>query len=193
MFKCNLYYSGMMRVEQVLTMSMTTTATKLKGKVTEADLRNVRKMMRSKMYWPKLLLASWYGLALICIVLSATISGLVGATKPNWQAVGVLWLVIAASLAWAAYSTKRRMAREFIQLNAALPEWITLARDGLRFEGPNGANGFQPWSNFKKWREGECALLLEQSQGGFVILPISDLSDVERQGICNVLRSYIPQ
>lgn len=35
--------------------------TQFSGKLTEADLNDVRRMLRSKMYWPKLLAKNWYG------------------------------------------------------------------------------------------------------------------------------------
>jgi membrane protein DedA with SNARE-associated domain len=83
----------------------------LRGKLAEADLDEWQRMVRSKMYWPKFILINWYGIGLICVALAATITGFLGYTKPNWQALGVIWLVITLIIGWAVSSTKRQTAR----------------------------------------------------------------------------------
>lgn len=80
----------------------------LAGKITEGDLNEIRKMARSKTYWPKLIFANWYGLALLGIATWATLSGLIGTMKPNWRAVGLIWLFLAALVAWLIYRMKSR-------------------------------------------------------------------------------------
>jgi hypothetical protein len=163
-----------------------------RGKLTDEDLNDLRRVVRSKMYWPKLFVANWYGLMLLCVVLWATIAGLLGATHPNWSAVGVLWVVLLGLFTWAFYSVKRKMAKEFLQLNATLPDWISLVDDGTKLNGPNGATGFWPWNNFKGWRERKRVMLLDMQTGAFVILPVGELSDPERQPIRQFLRLHIP-
>jgi hypothetical protein len=108
------------------------------GKITEADLNDVRKMTVSKMYWPRLLLANWYGLALILALIWATISDLFGGTNPNWRFIAILWAVLGGIVLWVVYSTKRTMASEFSQLNATLPDHLNLTTDGVKIDGPNG-------------------------------------------------------
>lgn len=91
------------------------------GKLTEADLNDVGKMTRSKGYWLKLVIANWYGMALLIIPTWATISGLLGQTKPNWRAVAIIWAVDAALGLRAVYSTRRARGRQLTQLNARFP------------------------------------------------------------------------
>jgi hypothetical protein len=163
------------------------------GKLTEADLNDVRKLTLSKMYWPKLLLANWYGIALLLTVVWATIAGSLGKIKPNWNAVAVIWAVVVGIVLWAIYSTKRARARELTQLNATLADNITLTNDGVKWEGPNGATGFLPWRNFKGWRERGRVVLIDQCEGNrFVMLPISQLSEIERLPVRQFLQSHIP-
>ena len=162
------------------------------GKLTEADLNDVGKMARSNMYWPKLLAANWYGLALLLAVIWATILGLLGRTKPNWTEVALIWAVVAAIVGWAVYSTKRARARELTQLNATLPDHISLTTDGIKLDGPNGATGFLPWRTFKGWREGLRIVLVDKSEGNrFVMLPVAQLSEIERQSIRHFLQSHV--
>jgi hypothetical protein len=163
------------------------------GKLTEADLNDVQKMTQSKMYWPKLLLANWYGTALILALIWATISGLLGQTKPNWRAMAIIWIVVAGIVLWAIYSAKRSQVREFTQLNATLPDDLNLTTDGVKMDGPNGASAFLPWRTFKGWREGRRVVLIDQSQGNnVVILPVAQLSEIERLSIRQFLQSHIP-
>ena len=163
----------------------------LSGKLAEADLDDLQ--VRSKMYWPKFILMNWYGIGLICVALAATITGFLGYTKPNWQALGVIWLIITLIIGWAVSSTKRQTAREFTTLNTNLPEWLSLADDGVKCDGPNGAMGFHPWRNFSCWREGKRVVMIDQSTGGgFVILPVADLSEIERESIRGILKAHLP-
>ena len=164
----------------------------LAGKITEDDLNEVRKMVRSKMYWPKFILVNWYGIVLLGFVLWATISGAVGSTKPNWLAVGIIWLVIAAISGWAFYRGKSVSRREYTQLNAGLADWVTFGSDGLTFDGPSGAKSFQPWGTFKGWRSGQRVFLLDRLQEGFVILPVADISEPQRQTLRQLLDSHFP-
>jgi hypothetical protein len=161
------------------------------GKLTEQDLKDVQRVARSKMYWPKLFLANWYGVTLLGILLWATFAGLFGAIHPNWSAIGGMWVVFLSLFAWAFYSTKRKTSKELLQLNATQPDWINLAEDGAKLSGPNGAAGFWPWNNFKAWREGKRVMLLDMPSGAFVILSIGDLSDGERESIRQFLRSHV--
>lgn len=164
----------------------------ISGKLTEADLNDVRKTTRSKTYWLKLLLGNWYGIALLLIVVWATISGLLGQTNPNWRAVALIWALLAGIVLWAVYRTKRARAREFKQLNATLPDQVSLTNDGVKWDGPNGATGFLPWRNFKGWRQGRRVVLVDEREGNrFVILPVAQLSEVERLPIRQLLRSHI--
>ena len=163
------------------------------GKLTEADLSDVRSLTRSKMFWLKLLLMNWYGTALTLIVVWATISGLLGYTTPNWPAVALLWAAIAGIVFWVVYRTKRAQARELTQLNATLPDQVILTNEGVKFDGPNGATSFQPWRNFKGWREGRRVVLVDQCEGNVsVVLPVAQLSEIERLPIQQFLQSHIP-
>ena len=136
---------------------------KFKGKLTEADLEDVRRLVRSKWYWPKLLASNWYGVLLLCAVIWATVEGLLGATHPDWRGIGILWAVILGIVGWVFYRTKKGMAKEFSQLNTTLPDWVSLVDDGVKLNGPQGATAFQPWNNYKGWREGKRVMLLDRS------------------------------
>jgi hypothetical protein len=163
------------------------------SKLAEADLNEVGKMTRSKMYWVKLVVANWYGAALLLIAVWATISGLLGQTKPNWQAVAVIWVVAAGLVLWSVYWARRGRARQLVRLNATLPDQVDFTNEGVKWNGPDGATGFLPWRNFKGWREGRRVVLVDQREGSrAVILPVAQMSDMEREPIRQFLQSHIP-
>lgn len=163
------------------------------GKLTKLDVRDVQKTARTKMYWPKLLLRNLYGTLLLVVVIWGTISGLLGYTKPNWQVLGIMWAVVAAIIVWVVYNSRKAETKGLSKLNAALPDHINLANDGVKMDGPDGATGFLPWRNFKGWREGHRVMLLDKTEGNSsVLLPVAQLSEIEREQLRQLLRSHIP-
>jgi hypothetical protein len=116
--------------------------TRFTAKLTEPELDDVRRMGRSKTYWPKLLAKNWYGVGIICVMTWATISGLTGRTHPNWRGIAVIWLVLAGIVGWVFYSAKKSMAKGSARLNAALPDTLTIDNSGVKLEFPAGPPHF---------------------------------------------------
>lgn len=163
------------------------------AKLDEADLNDVRRLARPKNYWLKFVLANWYATALVLLVAYATIVAIIGQTRPNWNALGLVWLVLGGLIWWSSLRVKRKRTRHLKQLNASLPDQISLTKDGVNLSGPNGATGFFPWSNFKGWREGQRVILLDHAQGSqAVILPVAGMSENERQSVRDLMRSHVP-
>jgi len=106
-------------------------------------------------------------------VVWATVSALLGQTKPNWSAVVIIWIIIVAILSWSISRTKRLRMRELKEINATLPDQVSLTSDDVKYDGPNGETGFLPWRSFEHWREGRRIILIEKREGkGIVILPV---------------------
>jgi hypothetical protein len=165
----------------------------IKGKLTEVEMDDLRRLLRPKTYWPKLLLKNWYGLVLFIVVLWATVAGVISGAA-NLKAVAIIWAVIAAIIIWVIFSTKREMQKEFTQMNLRLPDWISFESDGVKLDGPDGANSFHPWRSFKGFKEGRAVTLLDKSRGdGFLILPTSKIADLQREELRMLLRSQVPQ
>jgi hypothetical protein len=163
----------------------------IKGKLTEADLNDARRLVRPKTYWLKLVAASWYGILLLGVILWATVAGLVGASHPNWTGLAGIWVVIAGIVAWSFHSTKRTSAKELAALDAARPDWIGLEHPGVTLNGPKGATAFQPWNSFTGWREGKRVLLLDMEAGRFIIVSVAELPEGEKQSIRQLLDLYV--
>ena len=160
-------------------------------KLTKADMREVRKMTRARTYWLTLLL---WGAAMI----SATVKGwtvtlsVLSRTPSEWRTAAALWRAAAALILWAVYNQSRIRSRQLVQMNATRPDQMNLTSDGIKCDGPNGATALVPWRTFKGWKEGRRVILVHRGEGiGFVILPIEQLFETERQTIRQFLQSHI--
>jgi hypothetical protein len=148
-------------------------------------------MTRSSTYWLNALL--WCAGMFFATVRGWTVTTAYLARHPSeWQHVALMWGGLAALILWALYNQKRTRARQLDQLNAMRPDQMTLTNDGVKCDGPNGATALVPWRNFKSWREGRRIMLVERSEGKrFVMLPVSQLSEIERMPIRQFLQGHI--
>jgi hypothetical protein len=162
-------------------------------KLTEADMRDVRKMTRARTYWPSMLL---WGVGMIYVTVRGwTVTATVLARTPSlWSTAAASWVAVAALILWALYNQNKARSRELVKMNMARPDQMDLTNEGLKCAGPNGAAAMFPWSNFKGWREGRRVILIERNEGNrFVILPVSALSEIDRTPIRQFLQSNIAQ
>jgi hypothetical protein len=162
------------------------------GKLSEADLKEVQRLRRTKMYWAWLIMANKYLIVFGVIAVAATISGFVGWSQADWPLTAIFWLVVIAYSAWVAKRKSKNEAKALTYLNTKLPDRILLAADGVKLEGPNGVRVL-PWQNFRGWREGQRVVLVAQRERRkFVTLPVAQLSDAEREQMRQLLQSHIP-
>lgn len=163
----------------------------ISGKLTEEDLKDVRRVLRPKSYWLRVIAANWYGALLLGAIIWATITGLTGSTHPNWTALAIIWLVIAGIFSWSFFKAKRANAKGRAALDAARPNWISLEPPGVTLDGPNGATSFRPWNHFKGWREGKQVLLLEMPADQIIFFSVAEMPEDEQQTVRELLRLYI--
>lgn len=148
----------------------------------------------SKFYWPKILLTNWYGLALLLALIWATITQFVHKDSSHLTGLALAWLLVVGIVGWAFYSVKRSTAKEYRTLTETSPDLVTIAPDGVHFDGPSGANAFSPWSHYRSWREGKKVVLLSRSLGGgFTMIPVGDLLPAERETLRKLLMRYLSQ
>jgi hypothetical protein len=165
---------------------------KYSGKLSAEDIEDVGRLVRSRWYWPRLLLANWYGVLLLLVLIGVTVLGLITGARLNWRGIGIVWAIVALILLYSHLRIKRQRAKEVAQLDASLPDWITLRPDGLHFDGPRGARSFQPWSSFNGWREGERTVVIDYTaHKGFAMLAVYRLSEGERQVLRGALSSHL--
>jgi hypothetical protein len=115
-------------------------------------------------------------------------------TPPDWKPVVIIWLAKPGINLWVLYMRKRALAQQLALLNATRPDLMDLTNDGVKCDGPNGATALVPWRNFKGWQEGRRVVLVERNEGNrFVMLPVAQMSEIERLPIRQFLQSHIPQ
>ena len=75
-----------------------------------------------------------------------------------------------------------------------MPDSLTLSGEGVRSRGPNGAEGFQPWTSYTEFREGEHVMVLRRKEKTlFSVLPITQMSEGERSALRGLLGNALPQ
>jgi hypothetical protein len=161
------------------------------GKLDHADFKDVGAMVRSKMYWPKLLLANAFGILVFIGITWATVAAALGEGHPNWTGLALIWLVITAIFVWAFWSARKSTYKEQEQLNSRLPDWIVFQSDGVKTLGPGGATSFHPWSSFKSWRQGKRVILLETRVDSIFMLPFARLPEDEQESLRHYLHANI--
>ena len=175
-------------------MQSTTDTVRISGKLSIEDLQDVGKVVRSKWYWHRLLLANWYGLALLLVLLWGTVVQIERRDTTHLLGLSLVWLVVAAIFAWALYRSRLSTARDYSELEKNLPDSLTVAPDGVHFDGPDGARAFSPWAHFKCWREGRRVIVLDRSTvNGFAMLPVSHMQAIERESLRRLLGLYLPR
>jgi hypothetical protein len=151
--------------------------------LTQAEWNDYRKLIRPNSYWVYLgcfLIFAWLAVRKAIAIMQTS--------NPTYLAI--LWLPPIAIVGWAYYARRKAWMGILAQRNKR-PEQFDLIETGIRWEWPDGANGFMPWENFKRWREGKQVILLERYNGQAVILPVTKLSEFERQSARQLIRSHL--
>jgi hypothetical protein len=164
----------------------------LSGRLTKEDLDDVAHLLRPRGYWVSFVLETWHGAALFLTIVWATILGLLGQTKPNWVAMGLIWTVIAGIVLWSARAVRRERTEDLARVNAAVPECFKFMSEGIRWTEREGRAILLHWSDVAAWRERGRVIAIDQRGGTpAVILSIGNLPEWERQRLRDFLRSQI--
>jgi hypothetical protein len=165
---------------------------RLTGKLTAEDVAEIGRLVRPRWFWARILFRNLYSILILGGLLWVTVAGLVNGEKLNWGGIGAVWAIFAVLFAFLYFRALLARGKETSTIAAALPNWITIDATGLHFDGPNGANSFQPWVSYKGWREGKRTVVLEYAaHRGFAVLPTSGLSEPQRQILLGLLDSHL--
>lgn len=110
------------------------------------------------------------------------------------RSVIVTRIVILLIIIGVFYYRYRRGTRQAVaNLDATLPDTLSLSTEGVRLNGPNGAQGFQPWASYTGFREGQHVVLLDRKEKGlYNVIAISALDPGQRQQLVGLLQSHLP-
>lgn len=166
----------------------------IQGKLTAEELKDVGNLVRSRWYWPKLLLRSFYGVVLVVALVGATVAKIIARDWSHWEGLAGFWLIVAIVLGGSTYSVRRSSRKELAELNASLADTIILNDSGISTRKTNGATSSQPWGAFRGWRNGKIVALVDIADArGFVMLPLSGLNVVEQEQVRHTLTAYLGQ
>src|ERR1051326_3862 len=101
---------------------------RIRGKVEQADVADVRKLILGKFYSMRLLIHPFVlGILLICWTGLTVLRWL----PRSWGPIGMVPLAIVLYVVWF-YGLLRSSEKALKRLNATLPEWITVLPEGIR-------------------------------------------------------------
>ena len=164
------------------------------GKLTEVEIKEATRFVQPKGYARRVALSYIRLIVYAVIVLAIVYASVVQHARipPQLIAIRVAILLVIGGFSYFRY---RKGTREAVEtLDASLPDSLALSAEGVRMDGPNGAQGFQPWVNYTGWREGEHVVLLQRKEKGlYNVLPVSGLGGAEREGLRGLLAEYLPK
>jgi hypothetical protein len=164
----------------------------LTGKLTEQEVNDAGSLVRSKWYWPQVLLKNALGVFFVGAAVWATIASWMSGDHGHFRAELVVWIIVALII-WRAVAKVRRSRQEdLVRLNAGLPDSIELDASGLQMKYANGAATARSWSAVQGWRwAGSVALLQVPEVQGIVILPMTQLPPEQREVLLGVLTNQL--
>ena len=163
------------------------------GKLNEAEVKEATRFIRPKGYVARMALSYLRFILYAALVLGILFASFVRHANipPQVIATRIVLLVVIGGASFFRY---RKGTREAVaNLDASLPDSLTLAAEGVRLDGPNGAQSFQPWMTYAGYREGDHVVVLRRKEKGlYNVLPVSGLSQGEREALRGMLTSYLP-
>lgn len=163
------------------------------GKLNEVEVKEATRFVRPKGYKARMLLSYFRLIVYAVIVIAILYASFVQHAKIPPQVIGIR-LAFLVALGIFSYVRYRKGTREAVAaLDASLPDSLVVSAEGVRLEGPNGAQGFQPWASYSGFREGEHVVLLQRKEKGlYNVLPISAMGTSEREALRGMLGGYLP-
>ncbi len=163
------------------------------GKLNEAEVKEATRYVRPKGYGVRMALSYLRLIVYAIIVIAILFETFVrhAHIAPQLLISRILILVLIGGVSFYRY---RKGTRDAVAtLDASLPDQLTLSSEGVRLEGPNGAQGFQPWGSYRAFREGDHVVLLHRKEKGlYNVIPVSSLDTGARAGLRGLLTGYLP-
>ncbi len=163
------------------------------GKLNEAEVKEATRLIRPKGYAWRLALTNIRLVVYAVIVIAIVWASIAHHARipPAVIAIRIALLVVIGGFSIYRY---RKSSREAVlALDSSLPDRLDLSPTGVRHHGPNGAEGFQPWTSYTGFREGQHVVVLRRREKNlFSVIPISGLSDGERGDLRGLLQQCLP-
>ncbi len=163
----------------------------ISGKLSEDQVKAIVRFLRSKAYWPKMLLTNLPGLAIAVAVLVLTFQAITTGDRTHAALIITSWLLFGG-LFFGYYKMQTKNRRKALEdMNFGLPDLIVLNSEGVQTRNSLGVFTSRPWSSFKGWRNVGPVVLLDTIEAGFLIIPQSTLSTVDSEALKGILKSFL--
>jgi YcxB-like protein len=160
----------------------------IRTEVTPDELTQALRLNRTRMYWPKLLLANWYAslllIALVCAETSRVIEG-----KPI-QPSSLGLLLIPLALLWLYWYRSNAAIRTAATQMSDTQGSATIDPNGISASSSTGATSFIPWREYGGWKEGTDVFTLT-TEKSFRVFSKRGLNDIDLEQLRSLFRSYI--
>ncbi len=164
------------------------------GKLNEIEVKEAARFVRPKGYGARMALSYIRLIIYAAIVVYILYASVVQHARipPALIAVRVGILLLLGGFSFYRY---RKGSREAVaNLDASLPDTLELSAEGVKLEGPNGAQGFQPWGSYSGFRQGEHVMLLQRKEKGlYSVVPTSALGTAGREVLRGMVSTYLPE
>lgn len=164
----------------------------VRGKLTANDLAMASRMNRPKLWWARHIVGDLSAPIFAFALGYVTVAKIFFDTSETWTEVWLVWLVVGV---WIWISTRlgrRESAKKLAELNAKLPQAMSIESNGLQLNYEGGTPRVVPWNTFGAWREGQGLVgLFHARKNGFSILPVAELSPVEMEVLRGLLHSHL--
>jgi hypothetical protein len=163
------------------------------GKLNEVEVKEATRFIRPKGYQTRMAL-TYARLVIYAGVVFYVLFESFARHRHIPESVIVTRIVLLVLLLGFFYFRYRKGSRQAVaNLDASLPDTLSLSAEGVRLNGPNGAQGFQPWVSYKGYREGKHVVVMDRMEKGlYNVLPISGLQEGDRQNLHGLLQNYLP-
>ena len=164
------------------------------GKLNEIEVKEAARFVRPKGYSSRMAISYIRLVVYAAIVIGILYASLVqhAHIPPVVIASRIGILLLLGGFSFYRY---RKGSRDAVaSLDASLPDTLELSAEGVKLEGPNGSQGFQPWGSYSGFREGEHVLLLQRKEKGlYNVVPTSALGAAGREVLRGMVSSYLPE
>lgn len=127
------------------------------GKLLPEEVREVRRLVRSRWYWPKILVSNLSGLLVALAVFWLMVQF---ALERNWKSSALCLLTMVIVGVYAYVATVRSDKQAMDRFHKGLPDWLDIDTQGIHLSFDDGRTSFFPRTTVTKAICGECVLLL---------------------------------
>ncbi len=163
------------------------------GKLNEVEVKEATRFIRPKGYQTRLILTYARLVVYAGVVFYVLFESFARHQRVPESVIVTRILLLVVLLGFFYFRYRKGSRQAVANLDASLPDTLSLSAEGVRLNGPNGAQGFQPWMSYKGYREGKHVVILDRKeQGLYNVLPISGLQEGDRHSLRGLLQNYLP-